>query len=154
MTPEKKFWQYIRGGMTGRWHAVRIENLLSEGVPDFTYAFRGSKVTGWIELKVEDKWPVRPGTPLRLKRFTPAQNLFLRSFGASGSHCWVLLRVEKDFLLFDYSVIHRLGKADKTELYQIAWRTWTKRIDWDEFTSLLKIGQPNLPTLPYSPLAK
>lgn len=98
--------------------AIPVENGALPGTPDVEF------VGGWIELKTEDRWPPRGG-PLRLKRFTAEQRLWLRRRNRRGGHAWVLLRVSKEWLLFTGATAARiLGHADRSELLAHAMRHW------------------------------
>jgi hypothetical protein len=101
--------------------AVPVENLVLPGTPDIEF------IGGWIELKSEDEWPVRPGTPLRLKRFEIEQRIWLSRRIRRGGNAWVLLRVKRDWLLFRGDVAASiLGTSTKSELIEGSMRYWER----------------------------
>lgn len=98
-----------------RLDPIRIENSVRLGTPDVNY------IHGWIELKTKAAWPVRETTPLRIEHFSPQQRVWLRRRWLSGGHAWLLLRVGREFLLFDgvHAALH-VGNVLRHDLYQIA----------------------------------
>lgn len=100
--------------------AIPVENAVLPGTPDVEY------IGGWIELKSEDEWPARPTTPLRLKRFTIEQKMFLFRRVRRGGAAWLLLRVGREWLLFRGDVVNQVGDIPRSELIAIASRIWPK----------------------------
>lgn len=98
-------------------HAVPIENAVGLGTPDVNCS------TGWIELKSEDAWPKRDETPLRLKRYTPHQKIWLKRRDAVG-RAWLLLRVGREWLLFRGRDADILGQSTRKQLFAAATRYW------------------------------
>ena len=95
---ESQLRDHVRKGLRQRGIlTTHHEDMLNSGIPDLSYT--GLGVHGWIELKHAHAWPKRPGTPLRLKRYTLDQKAFLFTRGRLGGHCWLLLRVGKEHLL-------------------------------------------------------
>jgi len=76
-------------------HAVSVENAVGTGMPDVNYA------DGWLELKSVARWPTRPSSPLRVPHFTQEQRLWIRRRQEAGGRVHVLLKVEREWLLFD-----------------------------------------------------
>ncbi len=102
--------------------AVPVENPILPGTPDIEF------IGGWVELKSEEKWPTRENTPLRLKRFTLEQRLFLRRRIRRGGNSWLLLRVGRDWLLFRGDVAADiLGDSTKAKLIKAAMHYWNNR---------------------------
>lgn len=101
-------------------HAVSVENGMTHpGTPDVSYA------GGWIENKAMEHWPVKPETPLRVDHFTPQQRIFLIRRRKAGGRAFLLLTVERDWLLFDGDTAARfLGTSTKAELLPMALATW------------------------------
>lgn len=93
--------------------------MLELGMPDVNYCIDGEE--GWIELKSVDNWPKRPDTPIRLPHYTVEQRAWQRQRGEAGGKVFILLRVEREYMLFDWPwAIRRLGMANKEDLIKNA----------------------------------
>lgn len=75
-------------------HGVRIENALSEGLPDINFCM------GWIESKVA-KRPKRDTTVVRVDHFTGEQRAFAVRRRSLGGAVFVALNIDGDFALLD-----------------------------------------------------
>lgn len=132
---EAGFWNYLRNGLKGKWVAERIENSAKSGTPDVAYS--ANNVHGWIELKHRPTWPKRSKTPVRLHHFTNQQRIFLTKHGKAGGHCFLFLKVEKDYLLFHNVDFFKIGVLSKQELCDYATWLWHRRISFDELLEVL-----------------
>jgi len=112
---------------------VRVENPAHPGTPDVNYAGwtqdgimrRQVWSEGWIELKELDEWPKRPGTIVRVERFTNEQRIWLERRWGKGGAAWLLLKVRQDWLLLTGAVGAKiLGRAARLELEQGAEHIW------------------------------
>lgn len=66
------------------------------GIPDINCS------EGWIELKWMKRWPKNAAkSPVLLEHFTAEQRIWLARRCARGGKAWLLLCVEKEWLLFD-----------------------------------------------------
>lgn len=137
MSGEASLWQYIRKGMGARWHAQRIEDSLSVGIPDLGYAIDG--LEGWIELKHVPAWPARAITPVRPK-LTAKQSTWMLDRSRSGTGlCFVLLKVDRTFLLFGQEAFDALIDGDQQDRLRARARAvWERRINWDQFAKLIQ----------------
>jgi hypothetical protein len=104
-------------------HAISVENPCRPGTPDLNY---GGPRSGWIELKWESKWPVRPTTPLRLTSdFSPQQRIFAIKRTMSGGRSHFLLQVGQDWLLLEGETAAKIvGTACRAELEAAAIQRW------------------------------
>ena len=94
--------------------AHRIENKIELGTPDVNY------LHGWIELKYKSKWPVRGGI-LTVPHFTELQRRWLDRRQKCGGRAFVLLKVNKEWILFEGSTgAKTLGYIQKDELLKHA----------------------------------
>lgn len=94
--------------------AHRIENKIELGTPDVNY------LHGWIELKYKSKWPVRGGI-LKVEHFTELQRRWLDRRQKCGGRAFVLLKVNKEWILFEGSTgAKTLGYLQKDELLKHA----------------------------------
>lgn len=117
-------------------HAVAVENALGLGTPDVNCS------TGWIELKSEDAWPKRDETPLRLKRFTPHQKIWLKRRDAVG-RAWLLLRVGREWLLFRGRDADIVGQSTRKQLFAAAARYWLNTPPDSDLLAVFKDDQPS-----------
>lgn len=94
--------------------AHRIENKIELGTPDVNY------LHGWIELKWKSKWPARGGV-LAVPHFTALQRRWLCRRQDAGGRAFVLLKVNKEWILFEGSTgAKTLGYLQKDELLKHA----------------------------------
>ena len=135
MGRESNFWSYIQKNMKKRWDASRHEDCVGHGVPDVSYGMQG--INGWIELKAMPAYPKRTATKVRIHHFTDCQRRWLTSRGSAGGYCWVLLRIERDYLLFHWRDAWKVGEVDKAALRNLAHKRWTGSINWDELVAAL-----------------
>ncbi len=117
-------------------HGVSVENPAYAGFPDVEY------IGGLIELKVVDRWPPRNGI-IRVEHFTPQQRVFLRTRWRLGGRCAVLLRVKREWLLFDGDTgANMVGRANKYELLYSAAHHWKQKPSSEEFRKCLLQTSP------------
>jgi hypothetical protein len=65
----------------------------------------GQFVSGWIELKHLDEWPVRVDTTVRFRELTLEQVLWSENWPGNA---WLLARVRRDYMLFSKREIRRV----------------------------------------------
>ena len=99
---------------------VRIEGANRPGIADVECR------AGWVELKWRRRWP-RGQVPVQLHHFTQQQRAWLRSrWCARGGGAFVLLQVNKEWLLFSApAAAAELGYAPRERLYSIALGCWS-----------------------------
>lgn len=104
--------------LLSRLDAFAVENRAWPGTPDVNYQ------EGWIELKQAGRWPPKGGD-LKLEHFTKQQRYFLRERWGNGGNVFLLLKVGRDWLLFDGDVAARdVGRATKEQLFGVARAYW------------------------------
>ncbi len=121
-------------------HAIPVENRVGVfGCPDVNY------IEGWIELKWRRAWPKGETTPVTLDHLTRAQRRWLNKRFMAGGNAWLLLQVQREWLLFtgrdakDY-----VGFLTRKGLYKVTRARWTNGItkegliaclqrDWDHW---------------------
>ena len=83
-------------GLLRNLDAIAVENPVGPGTPDVNC------VLGWIELKSIDR-PKKEGTPVdgNLEHFTQQQRNFLKRRWRSGGGAWLLVKMGRDWLIFD-----------------------------------------------------
>lgn len=116
-----------------RYDAMAVENRVKPGTPDVECTL------GWIELKFLRSWPKVPNdSAVLLPKFTPQQRVWLLKRSQAGGPCWVLLKVDCDWLLFtgDWAARH-LGRSTKELMLAVAvWRCRNK-FDGEAFAGCL-----------------
>ena len=147
MAGERAFWKYLLNGMGRRWSAQRHEDRYSIGVPDVSYGIKlyypppkaPKKVNGWIELKVIESWPKRPGTIVKVPHYEIEQKIWLRERGETGGSCFFFLKVldTKEYLLFTHITAQSVGRLTREELENSAIKRWINRINWDSFLEVI-----------------
>ena len=118
MTQEQSMWATLRRIMGKRWHATRHEDRIARGIPDLSFGILN--VQGWIELKCMPSWPKENGI-LRIPHYTPDQRLWMY---LRGKGCWLLLKVEKDWLIFNHIEAQEVGKLTKEQLFKCCVWKW------------------------------
>jgi hypothetical protein len=122
----------------------RVENVLAGGTPDCNYS------AGWIEMKYLEAWPKRESTLVIIRTLVerPEQVAWLRRRWTSGGAAWIMLRVDRQLLLFaapDARAV-RLGRT-RAELMRLAcWKTNTQGVgDWEQLRDWLLWKDEELP---------
>lgn len=133
--PESSLWRYIKQGMAGRWDAQRHEDSTGLGIPDVSFGMNG--VQGWIELKVIEKWPVRPTTTVRIPHYKDYQRQWCQRRGKFGGRTFLLIRVERTFILYHWSKVEIVGLVNQVQLRSNALKVWENRVDFAEMERLL-----------------
>lgn len=111
-----------------------IENKLGSGTPDVNIA------TGWIELKWLRKWPVRPETCVRIDHFTKQQRIWLKRRWSVNQSSWVILQVQKEWMLFEGHVAAEwLGRENRENTIARARRYWPNGLNEQELIECLTI---------------
>lgn len=124
--------------------AERVENRLGSGFPDVVWTAYGE--TGLLELKEEDDWPLKGGT-LRVPHYTKEQLLFARRWGNSHGAIHLLLKVARDWLLFEgITATFFVGLSDKQVLFDGCMESWTGRPPRKEFLRVLTSAR-EIPTV-------
>ena len=135
MKPEQRMWQVLRELTHGLWNAQRHEDEFALGIPDVS--FGAKHVQGWIELKQIPKWPVRPSTEVRVDHFTKQQRAWLKIRQIYGDRCWLLLKIEKTWMLFSPDMFQYVGTTNKHVLMKSANKVWASKPDPYEFLSII-----------------
>lgn len=137
MKPEQLMWKNLRDAMGRNWKADRVEPAFGSGIADVPFAARG--IQGWIELKILPKWPSRANTVIQLphpKRIKQ-QKLWLWERGEYGGHTWLLLKVQKEWLLFSHKQLYQIGKYDRKGLEACCTKVWIGTPPVDEFIATI-----------------
>ena len=121
---ETAFWRdEIRPSLKSFGILHRVENSIEEGMPDVVYCLRRTKedgpgISGWIENKHVIKWPSRPSSILRFKRFTQEQADWLYDWSRIGGKACILAKVGKDYFLMSGLLARELRNGmTRTEIW-------------------------------------
>ena len=115
---------------------VHKHNDLTEGVSDLSVCFKANGRTVWVELKVKDKWPVKPGTRIWWDHYTEQQALWLRR-----RRGWLFVRVGKCYALFTGAEAWRMWEAHgytNVEFLGNAHTTWFNACAWLDLIKVLR----------------
>jgi hypothetical protein len=113
--PESLMWGKVRPFLVAaKLDPVRVENPIHPGTPDVNLC------TGlWIELKCIEAWPVRRATPVRIRRYTPQQRVWLYRrwrYAPGSTHLLLEVRSVDQWLLFDGDVAAKVvGRGTTAE---------------------------------------
>jgi hypothetical protein len=113
---------------------VKHADAFTEGVADLS-AWIAPAGNIWIECKTLARWPVRPFTRVRLG-LEPLQVDFLRE-----RRGWLWVRVGREYLLFDHSVMCIAGFADGMTQGALRMQTvqiWKNSVNWQEFATWVR----------------
>lgn len=131
---ESAFWKTVRPRLAGL-DPVRVENACAPGTPDVNCTL------GWIELKIvpAEKMPKRATTDIKIPHFTVVQRIWLDRRTRSGGKAWLLLRVDKEWLLFDGTTAAQfVGRCPLEHLRKIAHAHWPSAPTPTEFQDALR----------------
>lgn len=108
----------------------RVENVLNRGTPDVWYTH------GAIEMKYLSAWPKRAETPVKIA-FRPGQVPWLTRRWISGGASWIMLRVNKEQLLFSgFDALIVNSGLSHSQLRDIA--CWERKSqDWSDLGNWL-----------------
>ncbi len=114
-------------------HGIPVENTVGvNGCPDVNYT------GGWIELKWLRAWPKRPLTKISISHFTTQQRRWLRNRCNAGGKAYLLLQVQKEWLLFTgIDAGDCIGNLTRAELYDSACARWTNGLKRESFIECL-----------------
>lgn len=118
--PEQAAWDALRPVLQAAYlDPRRVENVVGPGHPDVNYA------GGDIELKALTAWPVRPATPVRVPELTGEQVGWLLQRQRHGGRAWLMVRVMKEWFLFDAEAAHAVQKGLPREEWKAlaCWRS-------------------------------
>ena len=114
--------------------AQAVENSVHPGTADVNY------VEGWIELKYIPRWPKKADSIVPLPHFTPQQRVWLARRFRKNGNVFLLLKVAKDWLLFDGLAGSMLvGRVTKKELLWGALVVWERSLPEGELRRALEL---------------
>jgi len=113
--------------------AMSVENPARPGTPDVNY------IEGWVELKILEEWPKKPGTPVRVPCFTQQQRVWLKRRLSLGGKAFFLIRVADDLLLFyGDTACDRVGSLNRAEMIDLSLYHSVKTLNQKELIRCLR----------------
>jgi len=133
MPSERQMWDRLRPLLIKqKFDPVRMENSAMPGTPDVNY------IEGWIELKYIPRWPVR-WSSLKISHYTSEQRAWLMRRWNQGGRCFMLLRVDHDWMLFDGWTAQMVGELNRVQLLELClWHTTNPKLDIESLSRWLK----------------
>ena len=140
MAKEAVLWQWLRSGLQGYGHLVRIENLVAAGTPDVNFAIAGND--GWIELKSTATLPKRSATAVfgSSHNLGPEQIEWLVQRARHSSSAFIGARAEAVFWLIPAAHATLFNSASLVRLNELAVFKRNGRMaadDWAECARVL-----------------
>jgi len=111
--------------------AVAVENPIFPGTPDVNY------LHGWVELKWIRSWPKNPETPVRLKRYTNSQKLWIRRRTLAGGKAFLLVQCKREWFLFKHPETMEIDGTPRQNFYDKAYRIWRNGLNTEEVMEAL-----------------
>lgn len=103
---EQKLWDSMRRNQPKGWWLQRIENVVTDGMPDVHATYRGTEA--WIELKAA-KSPARESTPLLRGAIRIGQKNWHELCYQSGGASFILTRdTSRNLFLFPGEIVRQL----------------------------------------------
>ena len=140
---ENAFWRSLGRGMqkNAAWkEATRHEDKLQSGICDVSFVDNLSG-HGWMELKQVNEWPKRSATILHCRHYTDAQRIWMKRKGSAGGNVWLLIKVERDVLLFDWFMALDVGRTmTRQDMFCKAKDYWRGKMNYSALGNRLMLG--------------
>ncbi len=127
--PEQKLYDWLVRKI-GHWALLeRVENRVKKDTPDLYISVRASPctddrpLTGWIELKCLDAFPVKATTTVKLAHWTNGQRYWAIRHQTYGGNTWLVVQIGDEVFVFNAA---ELATNDWT---QAEWRSYSIRLD-------------------------
>jgi hypothetical protein len=127
--PEQKLYDWLVRKIGHRAMLERVENRVKKDTPDLYLSIKAQPVTddrplsGWIELKCLDAFPVKPTTTVKLPHWTNGQRYWAIRHRTYGGNTWLLVQVGDEVFVFNAV---ELATNDWT---RAEWRSYGVRLD-------------------------
>ena len=125
MNDEKTLKKYIVNLLKHFGDIQRHEDKYESGIPDLSFGIFG--INGWIELKHKKAWPKRATTKVKFNHFTNKQRTWLKTRGQAGGHCFVIIQISTNYLLFCWRDIDSIGNLTREKMLEKAAFHWRKK---------------------------
>jgi len=104
---ENQFKKHLMKIMGTRWDAQSHEDKYSNGIPDLSFGANG--VNGWIELKQIPKF--KGSNLVKPDKYTPEQINWIKRRGKKAGHCFIFVKVDDRYFLFDWGWAREIAKG-------------------------------------------
>ena len=127
--PEQKLYDWLVRKIGHRALLERVENRVKKDTPDLYFSTKAQPatddrpLTGWIELKCLDAFPVKPTTTVKLARWTNGQRHWAIRHKTHGGNTWLVVQAGAEVFVFNAA---ELATNDWT---QAEWRSYSVRLD-------------------------
>jgi hypothetical protein len=97
--PEQKLYDWLVRKIGHVSMLERVENRVKKDTPDLYFstthgqALRPRALSGWIELKVLDAFPVRTTTTVKLPNWTTGQRYWALRHKRYGGYTWLVVQI-------------------------------------------------------------
>ena len=128
--PEQRLYDWLQRKIGHCAMLERVENRVKKDTPDLYLAAHHGvgnshrQLTGWIELKVIERFPARAATPVKIPHWTTGQSFWALRHRKHGGNTWVVVAVGEEVYVFDAAELATEGQS------------WT-RSDWAKFGQVL-----------------
>lgn len=129
--PEQKLWDKLSLIMAGSWRADRIENKISQGIPDVYFGV-SAQLHGWIELKVLPEFPKAAVSKVKVPHYTAWQANWHWMHRDFGTRSWIAIQHGDELYVF----ASRLALALFEGLNGTEFRTSSVVVDLKKATNL------------------
>ena len=105
--PEQKLYDWLVRKVGHRAMLERVENRVKKDTPDLYFSTKAQPatddrpLTGWIELKCLDAFPVKPTTTVKLPHWTTGQRYWAIRHQTYGGNTWLLVQVGDEVFVFN-----------------------------------------------------
>ncbi len=127
--PEQKLYDWLVRKIGHRAMLERVENRVKKDTPDLYFSTKASPATddrpmsGWIELKCLDAFPVKPTTTVKLPHWTTGQRYWAIRHKTYGGNTWLVVQIGDEVFVFNAV---ELATNDWT---RAEWRSYGQRLD-------------------------
>jgi hypothetical protein len=104
--PEQKLYDWLVRKVGHVALLERVENRVKKDTPDLYFATKAHclpdrPLTGWIELKVLDAFPVKATTTVKLPHWTNGQRYWALRHRTHGGNTWLVVQVGDEVFLLN-----------------------------------------------------
>ncbi len=117
--PEQKLWDRLSNLMASSWRADRIENKISQGIPDLYFGI-STQLLGWIELKAMPEFPKTATTKVKLPHYTAWQANWHWTRRDFGTRSWIMVQVGDELFTFPARLALALLEGMNTKEFRSA----------------------------------
>ena len=127
--PEQKLYDWLVRKVGHRAMLERVENRVKKDTPDLYFSAKAQPatddrpLTGWIELKCLDAFPVKPQTTVKLPHWTNGQRYWAIRHRTYGGNTWLVVQVGDEVFL------HNGPELATNDWTQAEWRSYGVRLD-------------------------